>query len=117
MSLLDETFEAFTVVNRTIVDDGYGGVTPTWTDGITIYGAMVYDNSTQMKVAQAMGVTAAYTLTVRKSVQLDYHDIVRRQKDRKLFRITSDSDDNKTPESAALDMRQYSAEEWELSDE
>jgi hypothetical protein len=62
-----------------------------------------------------MGVTSAYTLTVRKNVALDYHTVIRRESDKKIFRITSNSDDKKTPEEAALNMRQYSAEEWNLA--
>lgn len=115
MSLLEEAYEDFTVINKSVVDDGYGGTVVVWNDGATIKGAMVFDNSSQMKVAQAMGVTAAYTLTVKKSVELDFHTVLRRESDKKIFRLVSNSDDKKTPESAALDMRQYSAEEWKLT--
>lgn len=114
MSLLENAYEDFTVINKSVVDDGYGGTTIVWEDGATIQGAIVFDSSTQMKVAQAMGVTSAYTLTVRKNVVLDYHTVIRRESDKKIFRLTSDSDDKHTPESASLNMRQYSAEEWEL---
>jgi len=114
MSLLENAYEDFTIINKAIVDDGYGGQETVWTDGATIKGAMVFDNSTQMKVAQAMGVTSAYTLTVKKNIELDYHTVLRRESDGKIFRLTSNSDDKKTPESAALNMRQYSAEEWKL---
>lgn len=115
MSLLENAFESFTILNKIVAEDTYGGTQNAWTDGITIQGAMVFDNSTQMKIAQAAGVTSAYTLTVRKSVVLDYHTVLRRESDKKIFRLTSDSDDKKTPESAMLNMRQYSAEEWKLS--
>lgn len=114
MSLLENAYEDFTVINKSIVDDGYGGQTTEWSDGATIQGAMVFDGSTQMKIAQAMGITASYTLTVKKSVVLDYHTVLRRESDKKIFRLTSNSDDKKTPGEAALNMRQYSAEEWEL---
>ena len=114
MSLLDEAYENFTILNKSIIDDGYGGTTTTWTDGATIQGAIVLDSSTQMKVAQAMGVTSAYTLTVKKNIELDYHTVLRRESDGKIFRLTSDTDDKKTPASATLNMRQYSAEEWVL---
>ena len=115
MSLLDDAYENFTVINKSVIDDGYGGTTTTWTDGATIKGAIVMDSSTQMKVAQAMGVTSIYTLTVRKDVELDYHTVIRRESDGKIFRLTSNSDDKKTPASAGLNMRQYSAEEWRLA--
>lgn len=115
MSLLDEAYEDFTVLNKIVGPDGYGGTTTTWSDGAPIKGAMVFDSSVQMKIAQAAGVTAAYTLTVKKNVELDFHTVLRREKDKKIFRLTSDSDDKKTPESAGLNMRQYSAEEFTLS--
>lgn len=114
MSLLEEAYEDFTVINKTVVDDGYGGTEIVWSDGATIRGAIVLDSSTQMKVAQAMGVTSSYTLTVKKSIELDYHTVLRRESDKKIFRLTSDTDDKRTPSSAGLDMRQYSAEEWKL---
>ena len=114
MSLLEQAYEDFTVLNKSVVDDGYGGTITVWNDGATIKGAIVFDNSAQMKTAQAMGATAAYTLTVKKSVGLDYHTVLRRESDKKVFRLVSNSDDKKTPSGAYLDMRQYSAEEWEL---
>ena len=116
MSLLDNAFEDFTIVNKSVENDGYGGTTTTWKDGATIKGAMVYDSSTQMKMAQSMGVTASYTLTVRRSVELDYHTVLRRESDKKIFRTVSNSDDKKTPIGAGLDMRQYSVEEWKLNE-
>lgn len=115
MSLLDDAYESFTVINKAIIDDGYGGTTTAWTDGVTIKGAMVFDNSNQAKIAQAMGVTAIYTLTVKKNVELDFHTVIRRESDKKIFRLTSNSDDKKTPPTAGLDMRQYTAEEWVLT--
>lgn len=116
MSLLDSAYEDFTIINKAVVDDGYGGTTVVWSDGASIKGALVFDSSTQMKVAEAMGVTSAYTLTVKRGVELDYHTVIRRESDARIFRITSNSDDKKTPPSAGLDMRQYSAEEWKLNE-
>lgn len=116
MSLLENALGDFTIINKVVIDDGYGGVTTRWSDGATIKGAMIFDGSTEMKIAQSMGVTSAYTFTVKKSVVLDYHTVLRRESDKKIFRLTSDSDDKKTPEEAKLDMRQYDAEEWELVD-
>lgn len=115
MSLLENAYEEFTVINKSVIDDGYGGTTTTWTDGAKIMGAVYFDNSTQMKIAQVMGVTSTYTFTVKKNIELDYHTVIRREDDGKIFRITSNSDDKKTPKTANLDMRQYSAEEWSLT--
>lgn len=115
MSLLEKAFEPFVIQDRTTSDDGYGGIEVSWKDGATIQGAMVYDSSLQAKIAQSMGVTAVYTFTVKKSVTLNYHSVLKRKKDGKIFRITDNSDDKTTPDAASLNMRQYSAEEWELT--
>ena len=115
MSLLENAYEDFIIMNKAIVEDTYGGIKPTWTEGITIRGAIVYDSSTQMKVAQSMGVTGAYTLTVKKNMLLDYYDVIKRVRDGKYFRVLSNSDDNHTPDTATLNMRQYSCEEFKIT--
>lgn len=111
MSLLDSAFESFTVMNKAIVDDGYGGTVTTWTPGATIQGVMVYNNSVIEKVAEAIGSTSSYTFTCRRSLMFDFRDVLKRNSDDKLFRLTSNSDENRTPAGAGLDMRQYTAEE------
>lgn len=114
MSLLEEAFEDYVYMNKTAVDDGYGSIDVVYQDGPTIQGAMVFNNSLQAKVAGAQGVSSIYTLTTRKSLTLEYHDVIRRVRDNKIFRVTSDGDDSYTPASANLDMRQVSCEEWKL---
>ena len=114
MSLLSEAFTDFVIVNKSIVDDGYGGTNTVWTEGATIQGAMVHDSDLESKIAEVMTSKNLYTFTVSKSIELDYHTVFKRVSDNKIFRLTSNSDDKKTPPSATLDMRQYSAEEFEL---
>lgn len=111
MSLLEEAFEDFQIMNKSVVDDGYGGIIVDWSPGAKIKGAMVFDGSAESRVAQALGSSSSYTFTCRKNLTLDYHDILMRLSDEKLFRLTSNSDDLRTPPSAGLDMRQYSAEQ------
>lgn len=117
MSLLDDAFEEYTLLDKVRTEDGYGGYITTWADGATIRGAMVFNNSLEAKKAEAMGVTSVYTFTTKRNVVLEYHDVIRRTRDNKIFRITSDGDDSYTPPSATLDMRQVSCEEWALPSE
>lgn len=114
MSLLEEAYEDFVIIDKVTQPDGYGGVETVWKDGATIQGAMVHNTSIQAKTAMEMGVTSVYTLTVRKDIELDYHTVLRRESDKQIFRLTTNSDDKKTPASAGLNMRQYDAEEFVL---
>lgn len=114
MSLLSEAYEPCTVINRAIIPDGQGGVITAWTDGATINAAIVEDNSMEARIGTVQGVTSVYTITTSRYINLQYHEVLRRESDGKIFRVTSDGDDQKTPRSAGLDMRQVSAEEWSL---
>lgn len=114
MSLLSEAMEECTILIKTVVSDGYGGYTTTWAEGAVFDAAIVFDTSIQARQAEVNGVTSLYTVTTAKSLTLEYHDVFRRERDKKIFRVTSDGDDKYTPSSASLDMRQVTAEEWVL---
>jgi hypothetical protein len=114
MSLLSEAMTDCVIINKQVVDDGYGGQETIWTEGATIQCAIVLNNSIQAQIAQKQGTTAYYTITTPKSVNLEYHNVLKRVSDNKIFRVTSDGDDDKTPDSAGLNMRQVTAEEWTL---
>lgn len=117
MSLLTEAMETCTMIDRTTAPDGYGGIITTWVDGAAFQAAIVLDSSMQARTAAVQGVTSLYTVTTKKNLNLQFHDVFRRGSDGKVFRVTSDGDDKKTTASAALNMRQVSAEEWSLPNE
>lgn len=112
MSLLSDAMESCTRLNKSVVDDGYGGETITWTPGASFMAAIVFDSSIEARVAEAQGVTSLYTVTISRGKMLEYHDVFKRDSDGKIFRVTSDGDDKFTPRSAGLDMRQVTAEEF-----
>lgn len=114
MSLLAEAMEKCVIINRAITEDGYGGYDTVWTEGANFECAVSLDTSTEARIALKQGVTALYTVTTSKALNLQYHDVFRRISDGKIFRVTSDGDDVYTPDSATLDMRVVSAEEWTL---
>ena len=114
MSLLQEAMEKCTLIDRATVTDGLGGFLSEWRDGAEIQAAIVFNGSLEAQRAAVEGVTALYTVTTSRSITLRYHDVFRRESDGKIFRVTSDGDDLKTPKSAMLDMRNVKAEEWEL---
>ena len=114
MSLLDEAMESCVMLDKRTVSDGYGGYTSEYVEGVEFDAAITFDTSMQARVADKEGVTSRYTVTTRRSMTLEYHDVFKRERDNKIFRVTSDGDDKYTPASAGLDMRQVTAEGWSL---
>ena len=117
MSLLSAAMTACTMIDKRTASDGRGGVVTVRVAGAVFQAAVVRESAVEARVAEAQGTKALYTITTRKTVNLQYHDVFRREGDGKIFRVTSDGDDDKTPPTAGLDMRNVSAEEWTLTGE
>lgn len=114
--MLYESFmTACKLMERKRVPDGEGGFTVSWTEGAEIEAAIVLDNSTEARAAEHDGMTSVYTITTRPTAALDYHDVIKRVSDGRIFRVTSDSSDKMTPGVATFQFRQCSAERWELT--
>ena len=111
MSLLSDAMEPCVLLNKQTTLDEYGGFVNKWVDGAEFNAAITFDTSIEARAAQAQGVHSLYTVTTPRNNVLQYHDIFRRTRDDKLFRVTSDGDDKFTPASTDLDMRQVTAEE------
>lgn len=114
MSLLDEFKSTCTFLEKKRTPDGEGGFFTEWTEGAKFPAAIVLNTSIEAQIAEKQALTNFYTVTTGKSVILEYHDVFRRGYDKKVFRVTSDGSDKYTPESSALDMRQVTAEEYDL---
>lgn len=115
MSLLEETMTKCVAMNKQIaVPDGYGGTTTIWVEGAEFMAAISFDDSMQAKIAAQQGVMSLYKIITKKNITLDFHDVIKRVSDGKIFRVTSNGDDKHTPNSAALDMREVNAEKWEI---
>ena len=111
MSLLTDSMEPCVFLNKQKVNDEYGGYKNEWSEGAEFQAAIVFDSSMQARIADKQGVTSLYTVTTERTLVLQYNDYIRRARDGKQFRITSDGDDSYTPQSSSLDMRQVTAEE------
>ena len=112
MSLLTEQMEECVMLDKTTAPDGYGGYRAKYVDGAEFSAAITFDTSIEARTAEQQGVTSMYTVTTGKELTLEYHDVFRRVRDGKIFRVTSDGDDKYTPASATLNMRQCTAEEF-----
>lgn len=104
------------LLNKQTVNDGYGGFITTYTEGAEFPAAIRFDSSIEARAAEKQGVTSLYTIITSKNIVLQYHDVLRRKRDGKIFRVTSDGDDSFTPDSASLNMREVTAEEFNLGE-
>lgn len=112
--LWESELENGTIFNKIYVDDGRGGTKITYVDGVTIDAVFGFETSEELRQAEKANAVPRYTITTRANVNLQYHDVIRRNRDGKIFRITSDGDDNVSPSVSSLNMRQVEAQEWEL---
>jgi SPP1 family predicted phage head-tail adaptor len=115
MSLIDSFKTECKLMEKTRTPDGEGGSITEWVEGTPFMAAVVFNNSLEARAAEKQGVTNLYTVTTDKNTSLEYHDVFKRVSDGKIFRVTSDGDDAKTPDVATFAFSQVSAEEWVLS--
>ena len=111
MSLLTQAMEDVVMLEKKRAPDGEGGFTTEWADGVQFKAAISFDSSMEARTAEKAGVTSLYTVTVPTNAKLEYHDCIKRLRDGKVLRITSDGDDKITPPSASFQFLQVTAEE------
>lgn len=115
MPLLKEREADFVFMVKVSTNDNkYGGYNCSWHDGYTFKAAIALNGSTQPRIAEVPQIKPYYTVITDKSVILKFYDVIKRESDGKTFRITSNGDENYTPDSASLNMRAVTAEEWTL---
>jgi hypothetical protein len=114
--LYEAMYEDFCFMDKSRVPDGEGGYIITkWTEGAHFQAHARFDTSIEARTGAAAGVSSRYTITAPVEVKLEYHDVVKRDSDGKIFRVTSDGDDVVTPDQATIKFLQVEAEEWELA--
>ena len=114
MSLLTQAMEDVVLMEKKREPDGEGGFITDWVESVVFQAAITFDTSMESRIGEKQGVSSRYTVTTSKAAKLDYHDVIKRLSDGKIFRITSDGDDKQTPKSASFQFLQVTAEEWVL---
>lgn len=116
MALYESMYEAFRYMEKTRQPDGEGGYITTWAEGAEFQAHARFDTSIEARTGAVSGVSSLYTITAPKTTELEYHDVIKRVSDGKIFRVTSDGDDVVTPVVAqGMSFLQVTAEEWEVS--
>lgn len=114
MSLLNQAMTDVVLMDKRREPDGEGGFITDWIESVVFQAAITFDTSMESRIGEKQGVSSRYTVTTSKAAKLDYHDVIKRLSDGKVFRITSDGDDKQTPKSASFQFLQVTAEEWWL---
>ena len=115
MSMIEDSMEQVCFMQKVRIPDGEGGFITRWEEGTEFRASIGFDTSLQARVADKQGVTSLYTVTTAKNAKLEFHDVLKRLFDGKIFRITSDGDDKQTPVRAVFGQYlQVTAEEWVL---
>lgn len=114
MSLLTDSMTECVFIEKHRVADGEGGYTTEYIERETFLCAIAFNNSIETRIAEKQGVTSLYTVTTEKGVNLEFHELFKRLKDNKVFRVTSDFDDKQTPITASFSYESVTAEEFVL---
>ena len=113
--LIDAFKEDCVLMDRRSTTTPIGDIEYTWVEGAAFSAAIVKDTTMEARIAEKQGVTELYTVTVDKTLELDYHDVFKRLSDGAIFRVTSNATDSKTPKVATFNFGQVTAERWVLS--
>ena len=100
-------------LEKTSTPDGQGGQTTSWKPSNTFEAAIVRDSATVSTVADRAEPSAEFTVTTQ--TPLSFHDVIRRESDGLVVRVTSEAVE--TPGRASFAFVQYKAERWEVQDD
>lgn len=113
--LIDAFMADCVMMDKVSIPDGIGGFTHEWREGAPFQAAIVKDNTLDARIAEKEGVTEVYTVTISKTLPMEFHDVFKRLEDGAIFRATSNVTDSKTPKVASFQFGQVSAERWVLA--
>lgn len=110
-NLLFDQFEPCVFMVKTKQPDGLGGTETIWTEGGELDAYCRMDAPIQEIVGDKLVEKSTYTIITREGTMLDFRDVIKRKRDGKLFRATSDGDDYKLPSMSTIKVNRVTAEE------
>lgn len=113
--LLNEFKEKFSIYHRITKDDDYGGYESEWVKGASFDGILTEDVSITAAIAGIDTNKNMFGLKVEKDVPLEFHSVIRKESDKRFFRITS-GEVLKSPRMSRLNMKILSCEAYEPTD-
>lgn len=110
-NLLFDQFEPCVFMVKSKQSDGLGGYETVWTEGAEFDAYCRMDAPVQEIVGDKLVEKSTYTIITKEGTILDFHDVIKRKSDGKLFRATSDGDDYKLPSISTIKLNKVTAEE------
>lgn len=114
MSLLDSMMDHCHLMDKTTVNNGLLGRKDVYVPGAAFQATIIKDSSMEARLAEKQGVTEVYTIVAQKGFGLAFHDVVQRDKDGAIFRVTSNQIDSEAPDASTVKIGKVTAERWEL---
>lgn len=109
MNLYESFYEPCTIMNKSKVPDGEGGIENAWLPGLQIEVAFTSLTPTQQIAAQQTGAQYTDTVTTPSTVTLDEQDVFQRKATGKYYRVLSMEQD--TPKVASFEFHRYNVKE------
>ena len=113
MSLLDQAYEPFVMIDKRSVSDGEGGYFTDYVEGAEISVAVTNENTSLTRIAEALTEKVEYRVITKRNVKFNQDDLIKRISDGQVFRIYY-KNTKETPKSASLDMKETFAQEWSI---
>jgi len=107
---LEDFYEPFNLQDWRNVPDGFGGAKWEWSDGIEFMAGIIFDGSTEARIAEAQGVKNRFTIMTSPTMNIEFEDVIRRVKNGAYYRITGDPVEDMPPEQANTQFKRVSAE-------
>lgn len=114
MNLLESMMEPCVTLTRSIQGDGVIGRVEAYEPDASFMAAIIKDNSVEARLAEKKNAEESFLIVTEKGFGLKYHDVVRRESDGQIFRVTSHQLDSEAPEASTVKIGKVTAERWEL---
>lgn len=110
-NLLFDQFEPCVFMIKSKQPDGLGGTETVWNEGVEFQAYCRMDTPVREIVGDKLVEKSTYTIITDSGTKLDFRDIIKRVRDGKLFRATSDGDDYELPSMSTVKINKVTAEE------
>lgn len=113
MNLVEKMKEDFVFINKITITGPFGTETK-WEDGEHFSAAIVYQSSTDARIAEVEHNIANWEITTDINIELKEEDIIKRSATGKVFEISQPNEDLQTPTIATFKFRKAFAKEFDL---